>query len=915
MGAYQHGLKHECQEHEHKNKARQVESLFKIRLDLINFTMPPFVKWMEDSKFVSVFIRTHHLTFEKDLNARVQSWLANPSLKGLEELGPYDFGLGSTATLQVEELVRRRSGTIEVEVSLWLPLPLTRRCHSAFIDSLLAHKNEPKLLPVSDDKGPPLEDLEAKLSFVLAPFQREGVLWMAKQEATISSLTHGIFEPLELPPQGSKGLFRSTPNPSETIVWREWPMSRSGGFLADEPGLGKTVQMVTLMNLCGFHYRNTPPWVKGAYGQWMRPLGGPRYRLRRYEVVKHRSKTEVLHSLPTWSSPTYPWFCPDVPLGGTLIVFPTTLSGQWEDELRDKSVNEELNILNLSKPAGVCIEGLLLHDVVLVTHGMLRAERRRSSERVVWGAEWRCTSWKRVEISRDCENENEPPTLESMDLISLLPWGSQVLVDRVDDAGKFYGWPWSNEMDNTQWGDTLAPSTTAEDFSLASLEWHRIGRLEVCGHLNEVGEGEKRSTLACAHCGAPPSPKILERLSAIEPSPLFRIWWRRVILDESDRLTSMPQTLSDATLLNTNVLWCLTGTPNGTDPRFGQNFLHQLDLFFVNGGRALWGGITKDVGLAIQEWRDPAFQGDLVDLWMKRRTKAEVRDQLSLPPVDMHSVEVRLLPQDGKEWIDAMHRDMACIGSTRFGRLWRVLTIQEGLDSVILVDNMDVDLEGPRGHDSCPVCMEKIDKGKCIKTPCGHFFCKPCIQTWMCRAPGMEIPCPSCRFSLTPKNLMLSLEPAVEPSFSPGNLSKLRAIQNLLEKIPKDDRVLIASRYPEAMATLTRILGCPSLHSKMSKTKRDAILRSGWSRALVISMNLHGFGLNLTQANHLILVDEPSKPHHSTQLVGRVYRIGQKKHVHIYRLVTRGTLEEWVDTGTDLAKILVSIFGGAGGSG
>jgi len=907
-----------------------------------------------------IHIKTMDLVVDRGL--QVSGWLRDEEVQRL--LGePPKPGY----RVKVERLSNGR-----LDLSLWLRLPLMRRCHTSFLAALeepntpgdemgapgeegvalnkVAVKKievegvamepppapfvervamEPPPAPFVERvamepppalgvamepppalgvamEPPALKDLEGRLPFVLCPFQRDGVIWMAKQEAHVSSITKGIFRTLALHTYDGKPLFGSTPNPSETVVWPSWPMGRSGGFLADEPGLGKTVQMVSLMNLCGFHFRDTPRWVKGAFGEWQRPLAGRRYPLRWRRRPGSRTKrpTEVLLEAGPWDVPDYPWHAPEVPLGGTLIVFPTTLSGQWEDELKDKSVEEGLAILNLTKAIGVSEEALLAPDVVLVTHGMLRAERRRSSERISWGEAWACKGWLRappVDVKTDWTS------LGRHDLIVLMPWGTEVLVDHVGAGGQLFGWPWSKEKDKGDWADTVGPPTTADRFSLAHMDWVHAGTIRVCGHQNHVPHDALKSSVHCEACGAKPSPDDLKRLCSIAPSPLFRIWWRRVILDESDRLTSMPQTLSDVALLHSNVLWCLTGTPNGTDPRFGHNFLQQLSLFFVNGGHPLPQGIQKDVGLALQEWRDPAFQGDLVDLWMLRRTKAEVNSQLSLPPVEFHTVEVVLEDRDGKDWIDAMHKDMAGIGSTRFGRLWRVLTIQEGLDSVILVDNMEVDLEGNDAND-CPVCMEKIESGKCVKTPCEHFFCKTCIQTWVTRAPAMEIPCPACRFPLTPKNLMLALEPAVEGAFTPGNLSKLRAIQALLATIPPDERILIATRYPEAMATLTRVLGCPSLHSKMSKGKREKILREGWTRCLVISMNLHGFGLNLTQANHLVLVDEPSKPHHRTQLVGRICRIGQKRHTHIYRLVTKGTLEEWADTGTDLSKVMGSLF-------
>jgi len=49
--------------------------------------------------------------------------------------------------------------------------------------------------------------------------------------------------------------------------------------------------------------------------------------------------------------------------------------------------------------------------------------------------------------------------------------------------------------------------------------------------------------------------------------------------------------------------------------------------------------------------------------------------------------------------------------------------------------------------------------------------------------------------------------------------------------------------------------------------------------------------LNITSANRVILYDLAWNPVHDQQAVGRAYRLGQKKHVYVYRLGTWGTYE------------------------
>lgn len=60
----------------------------------------------------------------------------------------------------------------------------------------------------------------------------------------------------------------------------------------------------------------------------------------------------------------------------------------------------------------------------------------------------------------------------------------------------------------------------------------------------------------------------------------------------------------------------------------------------------------------------------------------------------------------------------------------------------------------------------------------------------------------------------------------------------------------------------------------------------------MLSTRAGGLGINLMSANHVILYDSDWNPQVDLQAMDRAYRIGQKKKVYVYRLITKSTVEE-----------------------
>ncbi|AFZ81295.1 helicase family member protein [Theileria equi strain WA] len=60
----------------------------------------------------------------------------------------------------------------------------------------------------------------------------------------------------------------------------------------------------------------------------------------------------------------------------------------------------------------------------------------------------------------------------------------------------------------------------------------------------------------------------------------------------------------------------------------------------------------------------------------------------------------------------------------------------------------------------------------------------------------------------------------------------------------------------------------------------------------LISTRAGGLGINLTAANHVVLYDEDWNPFIDLQAIDRAHRIGQKRDVHVWKLISEWTVEE-----------------------
>jgi SNF2 family DNA or RNA helicase len=76
------------------------------------------------------------------------------------------------------------------------------------------------------------------------------------------------------------------------------------------------------------------------------------------------------------------------------------------------------------------------------------------------------------------------------------------------------------------------------------------------------------------------------------------------------------------------------------------------------------------------------------------------------------------------------------------------------------------------------------------------------------------------------------------------------------------------------------------------RTKRVNAFQAGEGELFLISLKAGGFGLNLTASDYVVIADPWWNPAAEDQAMGRAHRIGQLRPVTVYRLVSKGSLEE-----------------------
>ena len=139
------------------------------------------------------------------------------------------------------------------------------------------------------------------------------------------------------------------------------------------------------------------------------------------------------------------------------------------------------------------------------------------------------------------------------------------------------------------------------------------------------------------------------------------------------------------------------------------------------------------------------------------------------------------------------------------------------------------------------------------------------------------------------------------PGRRPSPSAKVEVlVEHLGPILSEGHRALVFSQFTRYLSGVREHLeatGVRTAYMDGSTPDRQKVIdafRAGEADVFLISLKAGGFGLTLTEADYVFLLDPWWNPQAEEQAIDRTHRIGQDKPVMVYRLVSADTIEEKV---------------------
>lgn len=758
--------------------------------------------------------------------------------------------------------------------------------------------------------------------------------WQVWEEETAKSLggEKRLLQTVEPPPELLMSLL---PFQKEFLWWslRQEASETRGGILADEMGMGKTIQAISL--ILTSRAQNSSPLNTSFMNETFCEMSSSATPAAERPQVK-----------------------------ATLVVCPLVAVIQWRNEISRFTKEGTVKVLTYHGTKRCKdVEELAKYDIVLTTYAIVELEHRRkvmpAKQPCKWCGKLFYPDRMRVHLRFFCgphakKTEKQAKQLKKAPRTSKSKLGKSLGKDTTDCDDleqKSKVFPKGPDSDEGEQSTKLKPKKSG---------WGR-GRKKII----EAEDLDGAITEAMDELNGANSKGV---------SVLHAVKWNRIILDEAHCIKDRKCSTAKAVFaLGSSFKWALSGTP--LQNRVGElyslvRFLEikpysyyfcknceckALDYSFGVDWRKCnscdhsplvhfcwW---NKFVANPIKKW---GFKGDglkamtllkdkLLHSILLRRTKEERAADLALPP-SMKCLRRDSFDSREDDFYQALYTQSQSQFNTyidsgtllnNYAHIFDLLTrLRQAVDHPYLVvysrtaSGVTQQYAAPADtvpvNDLCSICSDPLEEP--VTSSCNHTFCKACIQEYVSAA--IQTPaCPVCQNALTidftgsTSKSETDAGPVLNRYKRSSILSridlsqfqtstKIDALREEIDEMLERDctsKAIVFSQFTSFLELIGFRLDkfgikCVKLDGSMSITARDKMIEKFTNdpeiKVFLMSIKAGGVALNLTVASHVFLMDPWWNPAVEQQAQDRIHRLGQYKPIRVVRFVIENTIEE-----------------------